>query len=78
VLGQRFDFVTLDLPDHQATRGAVDEHLNPVNMQTVGNLRKTTGMFGARYIEMIAREMTAELHGERDRIHLGEGKALHA
>jgi hypothetical protein len=56
----------------------VDEHLNPVNMQTVGNLRKTTGMFGARYIEMIAREMTAELHGERDRIHLGEGKALHA
>ena len=76
VLGQRFDFVTLDSADHRATRGAVDEQLNPVSLQTVGNMRKTTGMFGAGYVEMIAREMTAELQKERGTINLGERKQL--
>jgi cytochrome c peroxidase len=78
VLGQRFDFVTLDPTDHRATRGAVDEQLKPVNLQTVGNMRKTTGMFGAGYIEMLAREMTAELQKERDTIKLGDRKQLTA
>jgi cytochrome c peroxidase len=76
VLGQRFDFATLDPGDHRATRGAVDEQLRPVNLQNVGNMRKTTGMFGAGYIEVIAREMTAELQRERDSIKLGERKQL--
>jgi Di-haem oxidoreductase, putative peroxidase len=76
VLGQRFDFVTLDPADKRATRGAVDEQLHPVNLQTLGNLRKTTGMFGAGYIEMLAREMTEDLQRIRGEIKLGDRKQL--
>jgi len=76
VLGQRFDFVTFDPADKLATKGAVDEHLRPITMDSVANLRATTGMFGAGYLEMLAREMTEELQAIRDTIKLGERKQL--
>jgi hypothetical protein len=76
VLGQRFDFVTMDPKDRRATRGSVDEQLQPVTLQNVANLRKTTGMFGAGYIEMLAREMTEDLQRIRATIQLGDRKEL--
>ena len=55
VLGQRFDFVTFDRADTLPTRGAVDETGRAVTLQTAAASRATTGMFGAGYLEMLAR-----------------------
>jgi Di-haem oxidoreductase, putative peroxidase len=76
VLGQRFDFVTFDASDSLPTRGAVDETKKRVNLQTAADLRITTGMFGSGYLEMLAREMTADLQAIRDSLQLGESRAL--
>lgn len=76
VLGQRFDFLTFDAADSLPTRGAVDETKKRVTLQTAANLRVTTGMFGAGYLEMLARQMTAELQAIRDSLKLGETKPL--
>ena len=76
VLGQRFDFVTFDPADLVPTKGSVDEQKKPVTLQTAGNIRKSTGMFGAGYLEMLARQMTAELQSQRDALKLGESREL--
>ena len=76
VLGQRFDFVTFDPQDKIATKGAVDEQLRPVTLNSVANIRATTGLYGSGYLEMLAREITADLQAIRDSIRLGEGKQL--
>lgn len=76
VLGQRFDFVTFDHSDGIPTRGATDEIGNFATMATVADERKTIGMFGSGYIEMLARQMTADLQAIRDRVPLGGGAAL--
>jgi hypothetical protein len=76
VLGQRFDSVTFDPADTLPTRGTVDEAGQAASLQTVANLRATTGMFGAGYLEMVARQMTEELQRTRDTIKLGETKEL--
>src|SRR5581483_7740123 len=74
VLAQRFDFVSFDRNDAVPTKGSADEELAPVTLQDVGNSRRTTGMFGAGYLEMLAREMTAELQHIRNSIRLGDTK----
>lgn len=76
VLGQRFDFLTFDAADSLPTKGAVDEEKKRVTLQTAADLRKTTSMFGAGYVEMLARQMTAELQAIRDSLKLGETKPL--
>ena len=76
VLGQRFDFLTFDPSDRLPTSGAVDELQRAVTLQNVANLRATTGMFGAGYLEMLARQMTADLQVIRDSLRLGESKQL--
>lgn len=76
VLGQRFDFATFDRADTLPTRGAVDEAGNQVSLLDAANQRSTTGMFGAGYLEMLARQMTEELQGIRDTIRRGETKEL--
>lgn len=78
VQGHRFDFATFDANDNVPTRGTVDEDGQPVSLQSVGNFRATTGLFGAGYLEMLARQMTAELQAIRDRIQLGETAELWA
>jgi cytochrome c peroxidase len=78
VLGQRFDSVTFDPSDSLPTRGTVDETGQPASLNTVADLRATTGMFGAGYLEMLARQMTAELQRIRNTIRLGETKELTA
>lgn len=76
VQGQRFDFATFSRADQAPTRGAVDETLQPVTLESVGNFRATTGMFGAGYLEMLAREITADLQAIRDTVGLGASKTL--
>lgn len=76
LLGQRFDFATFDSADTLPTRGTIDETGQAASLQTAANLRATTGMFGAGYLEMLARQMTEELQQIRDSIRRGETKDL--
>jgi hypothetical protein len=76
VLGQRFDFATFDPADKLPTRGAADEEGTFDPLQTMANLRATTGLFGAGYLEMLARQITADLQAIRSTIKVGETKDL--
>jgi len=76
VLGQRFDFATFDALDPVPTRGGVDELGRPVFLQTIADSRKTVGMFGSGYLEMVARQMTADLQSIRDSTAPGASQAL--
>jgi cytochrome c peroxidase len=72
LLGQRFDAISFDSKDALPMRGAVDETGQVTTLDTAANLRATTGMFGAGYIEMLARQMTEELQHERSTVKLGQ------
>jgi len=76
VMADRFDFVTFERGDTKPTRGAVDEAGRPVTLQTVGNSRLTPGLWGAGYLEMLARQMTGDLRRIRDSIQPGQSKVL--
>jgi cytochrome c peroxidase len=78
VLGQRFDFATFQPTDVVPTGGAVDENGTPVELQTIANSRATTSMFGSGYIEMLARQITADLQVIRNTIGPGESAPLHS
>jgi len=66
VLAQRFDHLTFDQTDPIPTRGAKDESGNFVTLDSATNDRKTIGMNGSGFVEMLARQMTADLQAERD------------
>ena len=76
VLAQRFDHLTFDHSDGIIpTRGAVDETgtfvtmdntTNDSTVHSATNDRKTIGMNGSGFVEMLARQMTADLQAERD------------
>ena len=76
VLGQRFDFATLDHQETRPTKGSVDEMGRFVTVDTLGNSRATVGMFGSGFIEMLARQMTAEMQAIRDEMRPGQSRAL--
>lgn len=76
VLAQRFDFATFDRADNRPIRGAVDELGRPVTLDDIGNNRASIGMFGSGYIELLAREMTADLQALRDSLDPGDSVAL--
>lgn len=76
VLGQRFDFATFNHTDMTPTKNSVDERGNPVTLQSLANSRKTIGMFGSGYIEMLARQITADLQTIRNSIQPGQSKPL--
>jgi hypothetical protein len=76
VLGQRFDFVTFNRSDTSFTQGAFDERGEPVTLQTLANERKTIGMNGSGFIEMLARQMTADLQMIRNATKPGTTQAL--
>ena len=76
VLGQRFDFATFDSADGTSTKGSRDELGQLVTQQSIANERATIGMFGAGYIEMLAREMTTDLQAIRDSIAPGQSARL--
>jgi hypothetical protein len=76
VLAQRFDHLTFDHNDGVGTRGAVDESGKFVTMENATNDRKTVGMNGAGFVEMLARQMTADLQSERDATPPGRSTQL--
>jgi len=76
VLGQRFDFVTFDPADNVPLRGTLDERGVPATLQTVANSRKTVGMYGSGFVEMLARQMTSDLQAIRNAIGAGQSARL--
>ena len=66
VAAQRFDSVTFDGQDLIPLSGSIDESGRGATLASVGNYRATLGMFGAGYIEMLARQITADLRRIRD------------
>jgi hypothetical protein len=65
-LAQRFDRLTFDHADGIMTRGAEDESGKMVTIDNASNERKSIGMNGSGFIEMLARQVTADLQAERD------------
>ena len=78
VLAQRFDHLTFDSTDGMTLRGAVDEAGKLVTMENATNDRKTIGMNGSGFVEMLARQMTADLQAERDATLPGTSRQLQA
>jgi hypothetical protein len=76
VLGQRFDFASFDHNDMLSTKGATDERGQFVTLQTIANERKTIGMNGSGFIEMLARQMTADMRAIRDSVTPGSVRTL--
>ncbi|HEY3128102.1 MAG TPA: di-heme oxidoredictase family protein [Acidobacteriota bacterium] len=76
VLGQRFDFATFDASDRIPTRGSMDETFQDATQQSIANSRNTLGMFGSGYIEMLARQVTADLQAIRNSLTPGTEKTL--
>ncbi|HET8923193.1 MAG TPA: di-heme oxidoredictase family protein [Candidatus Acidoferrum sp.] len=76
VLAQRFDRLTFDHSEGITTRGAVDESGKFVTMDNATNDRKTIGMNGSGFVEMLARQMTADLQAERDATTPGHSTQL--
>jgi hypothetical protein len=76
VLGQRFDFATFDETDAITGRGALDESGAFATLDGIANSRATTDMFGGGYLEMLARQMTAELQAIRNGIGPGQSAPL--
>lgn len=78
VLAERFDHATFDAADSIATKGAKDESGAAVQLDTIGNARSTPHLFGSGYIEMLARQMTAELQARRNTLLPGATVELRA
>lgn len=76
VMGQRFDRLTFDHANGMVAGGAVDESGNFVTMNTAFDERKAIGMNGSGFIEMLARQMTADLQATRDATRPGMRRAL--
>lgn len=84
VLAQRFDLATFDHNDPILTKGALDERgvfvtqgEHPASGSAdIANERKTIGMFGSGFIEMLARQMTTDLQAIRDVITPGSRSQL--
>ena len=78
VLAQRFDFLDFDRSSTLPTKGAIDEAGNFLSLGTATNDRKSIGMNGSGFIEMLARQMSAELQAERDTAIPGKSVTLTA
>src|SRR5438105_4966570 len=76
VLGQRFDSITMDHSDAMPTRGAVDESGRFVNALNFADSRATPGMFGSGYLELLAREITADLRAIESALQPGQSAEL--
>src|SRR4029077_2467946 len=70
------DFATFDKSDSTFMHGAVDEYGEPVTLQNIANERRTIGMNGSGFIEMLARQMTTDLQTIRNATVPGTSQAL--
>lgn len=77
VMAQRFDFATMNVaPDGFRMKGTTDERGRPISFDTLANSRNSLGMFGSGFVEMLARQMTADLRAIRDTIKPGQSARL--
>jgi len=76
VLAQRFDHLTFDHTDGIIDRGAVDESGNFITLNTAADERKTIGMNGSGFVEMLSRQMTTDLQAIRDATAPGTSRVL--
>jgi hypothetical protein len=76
VFGQRFDFLAFDHSELLPTKSALDERHQFVTLQSAANSRSTLGMSGSSYMEMLARQITADLQAIRDTVPPGGSKKL--
>ena len=76
VLGQRFDFATFGTEDDILTKSSLDERGDAIKLDTVANSRATLGMFGSGFVEMLARQITADLKSIRDWTLPGQSRHL--
>jgi hypothetical protein len=65
--------LTFDHSDGITLRGAVDES---VTLENATNDRKTIGMNGSGFVEMLAGQMTADLQAQRDDTPVGTTRQL--
>ena len=77
VAAQRFDFASFGHDDFTTNKGAMDESGKFVTLENIGNYRATLGMFGSGFIEMLARQMTAEMQAIRDTTPVGASNSLY-
>lgn len=75
VLGQRFDFALFD-GNLMPTVSQADESGKLAAIDQMSNSRATPGMQGSGYIEMLARQITADLQAQRDSLQPGQGVSL--
>jgi cytochrome c peroxidase len=73
---ERFDFVTFDPADAKSAKARTEAQDEAAGLQAITTARATPGLFGAGYVEMLARQITAELQRIRDSIQPGQSKAL--
>jgi hypothetical protein len=66
-----FDFATFDRHDARPGAGSLNTRGEPVTLASLG-VRATPGLFGAGYVEMLARQMTADLQRLRDALAPGQ------
>ena len=76
VLGQRFDFAEFDDARRVCTKSRSTSRGQRMNLDNIADSRMTFGMFGAGYIEMLARQMTADLQAIRDATPRGGSRQL--
>lgn len=76
VLAQRFDFADFDPAKTKPTVGSRDERGQLVDINSIAANRSSLGMFGSGYIEMLARQITADLRMIRDTLKANESKPL--
>jgi cytochrome c peroxidase len=74
--GYRYDYLTLDASDNVPTKGTRDEWGRPATVQSFADLRVPAGLFGSGYIEMLARQITADLQAIRGTLRPGQSKPL--
>lgn len=76
VLAQRFDHLTFDHADGMPLRGSIDETGKFVTLDNATNDRKTIGMHGSGFLEMVARQMTADLQAIAGKTPRGSSREL--
>lgn len=76
VLGQRFDFAEFNPLDGIPTGSGVDERGEVPRLSDIANSRATLGMFGAGYVEMVARQMTTDLQAIAAALQPGQSVEL--
>ncbi len=76
VQAQRFDDVDFDAQNALPLRGSRDELGAAVTLASAGNARRSIGMFGSGYVELLARQMTTELQRQRDTLQPGQSREL--